>query len=354
MPPPSAGSSGQMRLDDLIALNDEIAALVRAGVPLERGLDLVGGDLPGRLGQLTERLSRRMSRGKSLPEAITDEGSGLPQFYRAVVQAGMRSGQLAIALEGLSSSLRRIAELRRFVGIAWLYPLFVFLVAWGLFCFFVVVLNPRFATFDVMGHALPLWLSQIRDSAMVWGPLLPLLCLLAYGTWWMLSGRAVGAELGMAGGWLGWIPSVRKMRQYGCAATFAEVLSLLMDRHIPLAETLRLAADASQDRKLGMACQRVAASIERGQDLAEATRGVPHLPPFLCLAVYSDARQAALASAARSAAKTYHRRAELLADWVQFYFPVVLTATIGGIVTLTYALLLFWPWAQSLRKLASM
>ena len=37
-------------LDDLIALNDEIIALIRAGVPLERGLAGLADDLPGRLG----------------------------------------------------------------------------------------------------------------------------------------------------------------------------------------------------------------------------------------------------------------------------------------------------------------
>ena len=45
-----------MTVDELLALNDEIAALVRAGVPLERGLADLGGDMPGRLGALATRL----------------------------------------------------------------------------------------------------------------------------------------------------------------------------------------------------------------------------------------------------------------------------------------------------------
>ena len=46
----------------MIALNDEIAALVRAGVPLEQGLGHLGGDLPGRLGTFTTALADRMGR----------------------------------------------------------------------------------------------------------------------------------------------------------------------------------------------------------------------------------------------------------------------------------------------------
>ena len=40
------GSPQQVTLDQLIALNDEIAALARAGVPLDQGLLHLGRDLP--------------------------------------------------------------------------------------------------------------------------------------------------------------------------------------------------------------------------------------------------------------------------------------------------------------------
>src|SRR6185437_8000132 len=75
-------------LDQLVALNDEIAALVRAGLPLERGLREVGGDLPGRLGTTMTALAGRLSRGASLPEAIEAERARLPRIYRAIVEAG--------------------------------------------------------------------------------------------------------------------------------------------------------------------------------------------------------------------------------------------------------------------------
>ena len=59
-----------MTLEDVIALNDEIAALVRAGVPLETGLAQLQGDLPRGLRQVTAMLAERTARGESLAEAI--------------------------------------------------------------------------------------------------------------------------------------------------------------------------------------------------------------------------------------------------------------------------------------------
>ena len=43
---------GPITLDQLLALNEEIAALVRAGVPLDRGLLEAGRDVRGRLGRI--------------------------------------------------------------------------------------------------------------------------------------------------------------------------------------------------------------------------------------------------------------------------------------------------------------
>jgi len=94
-----------MNLDDLIALNDEIAALVRAGVPLEMGLAELGGDLPGRLGRFATALAQRTAQGESLAQAIAGDAGQLPQAYRAVVEAGVRAGRLPAALEAVAAIL---------------------------------------------------------------------------------------------------------------------------------------------------------------------------------------------------------------------------------------------------------
>ncbi len=129
----SARPPGSITIDQLLALNEEIAALVRAGVPLERGLVVAGRDLRGRLGRIAAALSRRLSRGESLPEALEGEGQSIPPLYRAVVEAGARSGRLPIALEGLAQYVRGYAEARAAIGLALWYPLLVLTLAYALF-----------------------------------------------------------------------------------------------------------------------------------------------------------------------------------------------------------------------------
>ena len=107
------------------ALNAEIVALVRAGVPLERGLVVASRDLGGRLGRIAQALSLRLNRGESLSQALEGEGPAIPHLYRAVVEAGARSGQLPIALEGLARYVRGYTEARSAIGLALWYPLIV-------------------------------------------------------------------------------------------------------------------------------------------------------------------------------------------------------------------------------------
>ena len=84
-------------LEDLVALNDEIAGLVRAGVPLEMGLAGWGRDLPGELGRTASQLGEAVARGESLSESIAAQGDRIPRVYSALVTAGLRSGRLPAA-----------------------------------------------------------------------------------------------------------------------------------------------------------------------------------------------------------------------------------------------------------------
>ena len=88
-----------LNLDELAAINDELAALVRAGVPLEPGLARLGSEMPGRLGRRARALAERLQGGEALEDVLDDPRMGFPRMYTAILRAGQRSGRLAPALE---------------------------------------------------------------------------------------------------------------------------------------------------------------------------------------------------------------------------------------------------------------
>ena len=193
-------SSGapSITLDQLVALNDEIAALTRAGVPLDQGLCALGRDLPGRLGKSAAALGQRLHRGESLERAFEQMGETFPEVYQAVLIAGLRSGQLPAALEGIAATTRRVAQLRRSMIVSMVYPLIVLLVASLVLWFTSIQTQPVvfevYATLDLepprwyeLVHWVSLRISTILNVTWI---LVTILCVL----WLIRSGNVLLAQ----------------------------------------------------------------------------------------------------------------------------------------------------------------
>ncbi len=335
---------GRVTVDQLIALNDEIAALTRAGVPLERGLLHLGSDVPGRLGRIANRLGEKLNAGESLSEALASAGEGMPRLYLAVVEAGLRSGRLPVALEGLSAYARGIREAKRSIGMALWYPLIVLSLAYGLFLFLVWFIIPKFVfAFHDMGLPVQiplLWLDAVGRTVPYWWPIGPGLLLVLMMLW-------SGSRLGFGAGWFGWVllrlPWMGPMVRGYEAASYADLLALLVEHGVPYPEALKLAGEASGDRSLARSSRDLAEAVERGVPPAEALRGRSAFPPILRWLLATVHGQAGLVTSLRQMAERYRGQARYQAEKIRVLLPTVLLIGIGGTVTAAYVLTLFLP-----------
>ena len=337
-------NSKTLSLDALVALNDELAAIVRAGVPLDQGLTELAHDLPGRMGTVAKRLGDRLAAGESLDQVVSGEDAALPPVWRAVVIAGLRSGRLAVALEGLSITGRRIGEMRRAVGLALVYPLVVAAIAYGLFLFTAIKLAPVMlnAFEDLTAWSEPVlaklvWLGQTADKWAIWPPLLVVIGLVVG---WSRAGRvAWQTDRGTPRLW----PGIGRLVQEGRLATFSEVLALLVRQQVPLDQAIALAADASGDRGLQAAAGAMAETLRRGGEIANGGDPVGLLPPLVAWLLTAGAPTEKLSETLSLTAATYRQRAERTVDWALLYLPILLTAGVGGTATLIQALAIFLP-----------
>ncbi len=349
----SAERAAAIGLDDLIALNDEIRALARAGLPLETGLLGFGVEAPGRLGSLARSLGARLERGETLPQALKAEGPEMPATYRAVVEAGLRSGRLAEALEDLAEYARDYADLRRSIGLAFLYPLLVLLFGWGLFIAFVLMLLPRildaFRTFEVPTPVLARAMASLGSSVWLWGPIVPILAAWAVA-WWVWSGRARVLRSGGISRWVPWLGGVMSDWR---ASNFSGWLALLLEHGVPLPESVELAGESSGDPRVQEAAIAVAEAARNGES-AGLSRGIDTsaLPPLLLWLIRTGERQNALVPALRHASAFYRRRAWNRAETLRTMLPALLLLGIGGLAALGYVVALVSPWAGLLRSLS--
>jgi len=354
-PATNSAGTGAISLDHLIALNDEIAALVRARMPLGRGLLGVGVDVRGRLGAISTALAKRLDQGETLPQALAAEGNRFPPVYRAVVEAGMRAGRLPVALEGMARFARSYADVRRSIGLALLYPLTVLMLAYGVFVMFVMLIAPRilaaFESLQLPARTLVRWLAALGGSIEYWG-LIPPLVLIVIAVLWVQSGRSLAVQPGWRRGLLLRIPWMRSLLTATEAANFADLLALLIEHNVPFPEGVVLAAEASGDRALVQTARVLGEAACRGESLKESVRGPGALPPLLRWLIATGHEQGMLVSALRHAAEVYRRRALDQAELIRVFLPTLMMFVIGGGTTLLLALTLFLPMANLLRSLA--
>jgi general secretion pathway protein F len=339
----------------LLALNEEIMALVRAGVPLEKGLLVAARDLKGRLGKIASALGRRLSRGEGLVEALEAEDRVIPPLYRAVVEAGAQSGKLPVALEGLARYVRGYSEARAAIGLALWYPVHVLALAYALFLGLLYVVVPRFiAAFDSLRLPEPAalkWLGWLRETAHYWwpaGPIVLVLLLIA----WLRSGTA-GQFRSPNWMWLRHFPWMKSILANYEAANFSELLALLLENNMPYPPALVLAADSTGNPQLAEGARQLADALKRGEGSAAALRRLDErsMLPMLRWVLATGQQQGSLVGALHNLAELYRKRAKYLAEKLSILLPSILTLLIGGSVTLLYGLTVFLPVINLLRGL---
>lgn len=297
-----------------------------------------------------------MQQGQPLEQILADHPESFPPVYRAVVQAGIKTGRLSAALEAVATSVRRLAQTRRMVAAGLVYPLIVLLVAWGLFVLYTIGAARMFLylvdDFELPGRAFFALLVEWGHSAAYWGPAVPLAVLLLAGLWWVASRRASLADPGAAGVLFGWIPGMGRLLHTYQVATFTDLLAMLVEHRVPLPEAVVLAADATGGRRLVEASREVAAAVRRGEPLGPQIPAVRRFPPLVVWLMSRGQSQDALPKALRQAAEMYHQRACYQGEAARIFVPLFLTMVIGGGVTLLYALLVLGNWFTILRAFA--
>lgn len=339
-----------MNLSALIALNDQIRALVRAGVPLDAGLTAMASDVPGELGDRFAELGRRLADGEDLVHVLAEPRWGVPPAYQAVVAAGTRAGRLEVALEGIATSARLQLDIRRQATTALVYPIVVLFLTYGVFVLLAVHVLPSLAAAhqELLQRPAPVfaWVSSLGDSAWWWAPWPPLaLALLLCERWWR-AGRLSEVTIAPPGIF---VLSAHRPRQLGAYATMADVLALLLEHQVPAPEALELAAEASGGPALRAAAAETAQRMRAGD--RSATLAASRLPVWLRWLLENPSPR--LPAQLRLAARQYRDEAQRVAWLFTGFLPLAATLLVGGIAVLSYSLLFFVPFTELLSSLGA-
>src|SRR5437868_13493778 len=141
------GIFNKPKAEDVTLFTRDLALLLRAGARINDGLELLAADRDfGRLRPVVADIRSRVVAGESLAEALARHEGLFPQMYVALIRVGEASGSLDRVLEVLADERTRTEALKRRLGEAIRYPLFVLGAAACVLLFFLTFVLPQFAS----------------------------------------------------------------------------------------------------------------------------------------------------------------------------------------------------------------
>ena len=151
------GARGKISQADLGSITRELATLLRAGLPLDRSLEIIIGLAEKKsVVELLGGIRNEVRGGTSLSKALDKHRDVFSRFYINMVKAGEAGGSLGNVLLRLADYMERAAELKDSVLSALIYPAILFLVAVASVLILVIFVVPQFKQiFDQSGKALP-------------------------------------------------------------------------------------------------------------------------------------------------------------------------------------------------------
>jgi len=142
---------------EVMELTRELATLLRAGLPLDRCLDIMVG-MASRppVAELLASIQAEVRSGASLSVALEKHKDVFDRFYLNMIRAGEAGGALDVVLFRLTDFMERAKELRETVTSAMIYPMILAAVSVLSVLLLLMFVVPQFTQmFDQAGKSLP-------------------------------------------------------------------------------------------------------------------------------------------------------------------------------------------------------
>ena len=291
----------------------------------------------GRLRPVVAQIRGRVMAGESFSEALHHHPALFPPMYLALVRVGETSGALDRVLDVLGAERSRGEAMRRKVGDALRYPLFVLCAATAVLGFFLLFVLPQFAAVLEDFHAKldPIVAALFGLSKFVRThiEIIEASAAMAILAAWLLLRRA-GVRAWILGG-LARLPLLRVVTRLHRTALFCRNLGVLLGSGVALPMTLRILVDmlGATDAPLW---NKIVDRVRHGGKLSDALTDSAVLPPMAIRMLRIGEETGQLPVLAGNIAEFYEAKLQRSLDRiVGFTGPlaiIVISTVVGGLI----------------------
>lgn len=133
---------------EFLVFNQELASLLKAGLPLLQTLDLMLERMKNpHFRSLLSEVRDKVKSGTDLSEAFAEYGDMFPRLYPSSLKAGERSGELELVIRRFIRYMRLVLDARRRVVSALVYPAVLVLLSIAMISIMAIYVVPKFMGF---------------------------------------------------------------------------------------------------------------------------------------------------------------------------------------------------------------
>ena len=329
---------------DFIIFNQELATLLKAGLPLVQSLEILRKRVPNPiLRAALDDVHARVRSGTSLSDAM-DAQQLFSGVYTASLMAGEKSGSLEQVIRRYVQHMKVLSSVRSHVVSALIYPVVLValsVVVIGLIVFKVV---PEFADFYAQygaGASLPLSTRVVVaiSANLVGSATVILVALLALVTAVMLVLRQPAQRRRLHATMLR-LPYFGPLARRFATAQVSRTMATLLSGGIPLVNAIEIAARATGNRSVGDHLSQVANQVREGRSLAQTLAEGGMFPHIAVEMVEVGESTGAMADMLNSIADFYDEENETsltrFSNLIQPILLIVMGAVIAGLLLSLY------------------
>lgn len=258
---------------EFLVFNQELATLLKAGMPLVQSLDILKRRVTNPVFRaVLEDVYERVRGGHALSEAFEAHGELFPGVYTASLLAGEKSGSLEQVLRRYVSYVKVVAAVKRKTVSALVYPAILLVLSLIVVAVIVLRVVPEFGLFyDQFQHELPVstrMIVALSDFVRAYLLLIVAAAGAAVAGLWLWMQQPAQRE--RFDRWMLSAPGIGPIARKYSTSQAARTLATLLGGGIPLVNSLEIAAKSIRNRYIARELQAAGQQVREGRALAAA------------------------------------------------------------------------------------
>lgn len=336
-----AGRRKKVKAQTMAVFYGQMAALLRAGVPMIRSLNVLSEQTSdATLKEVIAELKTRVEEGEPIGNAMARFPGVFSDMGTNMVRAGTEGGFLEDALERVGAFTELQEDLKGRTVSALAYPVFLFLVGsvvvTVLMVFFVPKFDMLFDRLRASGEMPPAteWLLAFSNFLQEYGWVLLVVAIVGLVVARMKLQSEEGKKFADKAKLK--IPVLGGILMNLAVARFCRVLGTLLGNGVPILRSLEISGTATGNRLLADSISEASENIKSGESLASPLRSSGHFPPsvveMISVGEESNSLDDVLPEIADNLEKVTFRRLDLFVRLLEPMMLLVMAILVLGVV----------------------